>query len=390
MKSDLRSFCATFSASASETAPREPRGIERLERLDPLAHAEERDRLARHLPQRERSAAARIAVHLRQHQGIDPDALGERLADPHRLLPGHPVHDQEHLMRAARALHLLQLAHHRIVDLQATGGVEHQKIEPAPLRLAARALCNRDRRCVRPGAPVRGARTGCELLELVHRRRAIDVGAHQQHALAALVQPAGELTRERGLARTLKAGEQDDGRHVRRARERDRVLPEQALELVPDDPHHVLSGSETFQNFFADRPLLDPGHEIPGDHEIDIRFEQGTPNFAKTIPDVLRAEPSLAREISDDPLQSVGKRFEHWTFPSGKGREVSTVGEGGEARNGVGSARAIGFVMERNRTRWRARRDSGGLVLHLPRSGEGVPSAAARNSTRVLSARTWT
>ncbi|MBI1799295.1 MAG: hypothetical protein HYR73_06375 [Candidatus Eisenbacteria bacterium] len=50
---------------------------------------------------------------------------------------------------------------------------------------------------------------------------------------------------------------------MRRTRERDRGLPEQALEFLPDDPHHLLTRREALQHLLTDRRLLDTGHEIP-------------------------------------------------------------------------------------------------------------------------------
>src|SRR5437764_376971 len=64
-----------------ENSAREAVGVEDLETAELLADAQEEDRLARDLPQRQRRAAARVTVHLREHDAVDADPLRERLAD---------------------------------------------------------------------------------------------------------------------------------------------------------------------------------------------------------------------------------------------------------------------------------------------------------------------
>src|SRR5580765_3524778 len=54
----------------AEDALGEPVGVERLERIRLFSHADERDRAPRDLSHRERGAAAGIAVHLREDDGV--------------------------------------------------------------------------------------------------------------------------------------------------------------------------------------------------------------------------------------------------------------------------------------------------------------------------------
>ena len=228
---------------------------------------------------RERRAAARVAVHLRQHQPVDADPIGERLADPQRFLPGHAVDDEQDLVRAHDALQHRQLVHQRLVDLQPPGGVEHQEIEPAPARLVERA--RGDRLGCRPirCAPETRFRLRGHALELVDRRRTIDVGARQHRALALLAEPQRQLPGEGRLARALKAREQEDRRQVRRARQGHRRLAEQLDQLVVHDPDDLLARREALQHLVADRPLFHAGDELLHHVELDVRFEQCAPDF---------------------------------------------------------------------------------------------------------------
>ena len=69
-----------------ENARREAVGIERLERRELFADADELDRRAGHAVDRERRAAARIAVHLREDHAGDAETIVEALGDVRWLL----------------------------------------------------------------------------------------------------------------------------------------------------------------------------------------------------------------------------------------------------------------------------------------------------------------
>jgi len=135
--------------------------------------------------------------------------------------------------------------------------------------------------------------------------------------------PLRELARERGLAGALQPGEQHHLRNVRRVGERDRGLPEQALQLVLDDPHHLLSGGEAPEHLFADRPGLDPGDKVASHSDLHVGLEQSPTHLPQAIPNVVRVELTLPGQFPGDPLQTVGKCFEHWPLRIGKARNLA-------------------------------------------------------------------
>ena len=134
-----------------EDALREPIGMERLEPVGPLAGPEERDRQAGRGADAERRAAARVAVHLRQHEAGDRQLGVERLRDADRLLAGHRVDDEQRLGGRDGAGDPHQLVHHRVVDVEAAGGVEDHDVD-------ARAVARPRARSAPPRAP--GVPTG--------------------------------------------------------------------------------------------------------------------------------------------------------------------------------------------------------------------------------------
>ena len=80
----------------------------------------------------DRAAPPGVAVELGQHDAVDPHRPGERLGDAHRLLAGHGVDHEEHVVGGDDLPHAAQLVHQRLVDLEAPGGVEDDDVLPQP------------------------------------------------------------------------------------------------------------------------------------------------------------------------------------------------------------------------------------------------------------------
>ncbi len=77
-----------------------PLGVELLELVELLAHADELDRLAGDGPDRQRGAAAGVAVELGQDHAVVVEGLVERLGDVDRVLAGHGVEHEQNVCAA--------------------------------------------------------------------------------------------------------------------------------------------------------------------------------------------------------------------------------------------------------------------------------------------------
>ena len=80
---------------------RHPVRVEALELVELLAGRGVHDRLAGHRLDRQRGAAAGVAVELRHHDPVELDDLGELLGDVDRVLAGHRVDDEQHVVSAS-------------------------------------------------------------------------------------------------------------------------------------------------------------------------------------------------------------------------------------------------------------------------------------------------
>ena len=78
-----------------------------------------------------------------------------------------------------------------------------------------------------------------------------------------------------------------------------------------DDAHDHLPGSQALHDVLADCTLAHGGHEVLHDLEVDVGLEQREAYLAHGGVDVVLREPSLAGEVGEDVLESVGEVLEH-------------------------------------------------------------------------------
>jgi hypothetical protein len=215
---------------------------------------------------RKRSAAARIAVELRQHDSGERQRRAECARDVHRVLALHRIDDEQRLRRLQHALELGDLAHHLLVDREAPGGIDDQHLVVAQ----SRVLVRRARDVGRILAGVRREKVHAGLrrdgFQLLDRRRAIDVARDDEHFFPLLVlQHARELADRRRLARSLQARHQDHRRRLHREVQRRVRFAHQARELAVHEADERLSGRKAADDVLAERLFPDRGDEILDD-----------------------------------------------------------------------------------------------------------------------------
>ena len=87
----------------AEDPRRHPVRVEALELGQLLAGRRVQDRLAGDRLDRQRGAAAGVAVELGHHDAVELRRLGELLGDVDGVLTGHRVDDEQHVVRLDRA-----------------------------------------------------------------------------------------------------------------------------------------------------------------------------------------------------------------------------------------------------------------------------------------------
>ena len=232
-----------------------PIGVEALEVRQLLARRGEQDRLARDGLDRQRRAAAGVAVQLREHDAVEARHLSEGLGDVDGVLTGHRVDDEQHVVRLGALLDLGELLHQVLVHVQTPARVDDQDVAAVLLGLVERPFGDVDG--IAAGAllvHVR-ARLAPDLDELIDGRGPIDVAGGDGHVhVLLLAQVARELAAGGRLARALQPGHQDHGGPRPSERELAPRPTHQRGELVRDDLHDLLAGIERLQHVLAESP----------------------------------------------------------------------------------------------------------------------------------------
>ncbi|MNP44161.1 hypothetical protein D3C76_1380090 [compost metagenome] len=119
--------------------------MEWLQRVGFLAHAEEFDRLAGNVANRQRRTAARITIDLGQHYASQRQRFVKGLGGVGRILAGHGVDHKQGFHRLDRRMYLFDFVHHRFVYVQAARGIDDQHVVELQLGLLQSTVNDVDR-----------------------------------------------------------------------------------------------------------------------------------------------------------------------------------------------------------------------------------------------------
>ena len=316
--------------------------MEDLQRVGLLAHGDELDGLAGDLADRERAAAAGIAVQLGHDDAVKVHAVGELGDHVDDVLAGHGVHDHENLVGLDRLLDGDGLLHHLLVDLQAAGGVHDDDVVQVVDGLLDGAGRHLDG-VLAVAAKDRDADLAAKGGQLVGRGRAVRVAGGQKRAMALALEEVGQLGGGGGLAGALQAHHHDDvGRAVLGQDQLGLGGAQKLRELVKHDAHDVLGGRQGVQDLGGHALLLAASHELLDHAEVDVCLEKRHADLAHGEVDVVLGQAALAAQLVEGVLEAVGERVEHALHPftNERGTEVVRV-EGLQVVNGLANADAV-------------------------------------------------
>src|SRR5881296_817677 len=293
-----------------------PLRVEAADVLVRLSEVDEHDRFPDRLRHRQRRAALRVRVDLREDNPIEADGLVKLLRLLDRIVAREGVADVQGQVRFRDALDLLHLVHQVLVRLHAARGVDQDDVPAARPRVLDRI--EGDRRGIGPCVvfdQLEADRLGV-LLELLDRPRAERIRRGDDTRVAFLHDVVRELRDRRRLASPVHADEHHDegtralldqaeeveGRH--RERLRDRVSQRHLDALfeahLPRDP-------------LPPEVLRQAVHDLLGDRERHVRLEEGDLQVVQDFLELVFLD--LAAGVADRLSHHLGFRF---LFPAGE------------------------------------------------------------------------
>jgi hypothetical protein len=295
----------------AEDARRHAIRVERLDAAQFLADTDKLDRLAGHVPHRERRAPAGISVELGEDHARQRQALVEGARHVDRILALHGVDHEQGLHRLHRSVQLGDLAHHGLVDRETAGGVDDEDVLVMRLRVLERAAHDVHRVLAGVGSDELRFSLGGDGLQLLDRRRPVYVCRNHRDLFLFRGEQPRELARRRGLARTLQARHQDDRRGLRGEVEPDIGLAHERGELAVHHADERLSGRQAAHHFCAERLGAHRIDEMLHHRQRDIRLQQRHAHFAQRVLDVGFREARFAADLLDDLGEPRGQGIEH-------------------------------------------------------------------------------
>ena len=288
----------------AEDAAGHPFGMERLQGLHLLAGADELDRLTAHLADRKGGTTAGITIKLGEHRSGDAHLVVEGAGEFGRFLTDHRIHHQQHLIGLHSGADPHHLLHHLGVDLEATGGVDQERVEPFLLRLGQTSGRNVFRFGLSTEAEHLHIDLSTERFQLLDGGWSVNVGAHHQGSSPLILEVEAQLGRCGGFTGTLKAGHQHDGGSFSRLGQRSVIAPHDLHELFMDHLDELLIRADPAHHLRTNGFVADLSHELLHHRQADVGFQQGPTDVLQGSIDVGFADAVLATQPLDRILKT--------------------------------------------------------------------------------------
>ena len=305
----------------AEDAARVAFGVEHFQAVDFFGCAREFDGRAGDLPHRQRRAAARVAVHLGEHDAGERQRLAEGFGGVGGVLALHGIDHEQSFHGLEGGVQGFDFLHQRFVNGQAACGVHQQHVVVLAAGVVQGGAGDVQRLLIGRGREPVGAGLRRHGFELLDGGGAVHVARDGEYFFLALLdQVARQFGRGGGFARALQAGHEDDGGRLRGQVDVAHAFAHGGGQLAIDDAHQRLAGLEAAQHFLAQRFFFHAGDEVAHHGQGHVGFQQGHAHFAQHVGHVAFGDAGLAADVLDQAREFFGKGGGHVRKGDGKGR----------------------------------------------------------------------
>ena len=265
--------------------------MEYLQVVQLFAHAREFDGLACNGTHGKCTAAAGIAVQLRQDNAVQAGAFREAFGYI------HSVDDEQRFVHLDVFLDALQFGHQVPVHMQAARRVEDDDVVAVVLCVGHGLFGNGFGLFPRKGEHRRTGLFAYDL-QLIDCGGAVNIACGEQRAVALLDKVFGQLGGMRGFARALQAAHHDHRRRLGLDVDaRGLAAAHQFRQLVVDDLDDLLRRGQALHDLLSHGALGDAGDKIFRNFIVDVRFQQGHAHLAHSVLNVLLGQLALAAQL---------------------------------------------------------------------------------------------
>ena len=295
----MSSFCSACSISL------------RLKGVGLLADTQELDRFAGDMADRQRRTTAGITIDLGQDDPGQRQGFIEGLGGIGRVLTGHGIDHEQGLGRFGRRVHCLDLLHHVRIDVQTTGGIDDQHVHEAAFRFTQGGVDDIHGLLAEIGGEEGDAHLAGQGLQLLDRRRTVDVGTdHHDLLLLPLAQGLGQFGDTGGLTRALQTGHED---YCRRCYRQVQLLglAHDRFQFGLDDLDEHLTRRQAAGVFLAHGPVAHLIDEALDHRQRHVRLKQRHAHFAQGVLDIVFSQLGATGDTGQGTGQAFGKIFKH-------------------------------------------------------------------------------
>ena len=325
----LRFFDKRDDVAHSENPACDSLRMERLEILSLLARADKKNRLVRYRLERKRRTAPRVGIEFREDYASKPELLVKAFRDVDGILAGHRVRDENRLDRGNSLLHIDELSHHRLVNLEASGRIDNHRVVSVLLRERKSALRHLHGIFLAVLKVHGNVYLLAELAELLHGCRANEVAGDEKRATAVFDKAGGELMSRGRFSRTLKAEKKDDRLRIRLLQlQIDLRVAEHLHDSVVDYLDELLPRVNGAEDFLALRLLDCRVHEPAHDAKVYVSLKERHLYLLDGFLDIFLSYCGLSADSPHDVAESVRYFLKHYSNSAKFSLPVSKVPEG--------------------------------------------------------------